>query len=99
MQRNTKRGMLPPLGDRGRNLLPTLYRRHHFQDHLPPKEGMHDADGRLWAGTSKIRDRAARRKANKRSWEKLVRERRRQTVAMKRMPADVRAALEAQGVK
>jgi hypothetical protein len=59
---------------------------------------MFDRDGRMWKGTSRVVDRPAKRRANAASWKNLVDGRRRQHVLMSRMPADVKAALEAQGV-
>ncbi len=61
-----------------RNLPPTMMRRYHGRDHLPPTKGVWflDQDHRLWHGHSRHAH-PLRRKANKRTWAKLVRDRRR----------------------
>jgi hypothetical protein len=68
-----------------RNLPPTMMRRYHGQDHRPPESGIwfEDQEHRLWHGHSRHQH-PARRKANKRTWRKLIRERRREYVASKR---------------
>jgi hypothetical protein len=72
---------------------PTLQRGYGAPDHRPPS-GKH-ARGREhatpWKGTSRIVDRAERRRANRRSWGKVLAEARRETVAA-RASTDERSA-------
>lgn len=63
---------------------PTMLRTYNFPDHRPPSSGVFDADERVWHGSSRVADPAARRRANKRSWKKIKDEARRAFVATKK---------------
>ena len=64
---------------------PTMMRRMHMQDHFPPAAGIwfEDQEYRLWHGHSRHQH-PGRRKANKRTWAKLIRERRKEYMERKR---------------
>lgn len=54
------------------------------RSHRPPADLLDNA-GKLWLGTSRIIDRPARRKANRRSWARFKAEARREYVALCRL--------------
>jgi hypothetical protein len=61
---------------RRRGVGPTSTRRYDPASHCPP-QSMNDNAGGPWLGTSRVIDRPARRKAQRRSWRRLKAEARR----------------------